>query len=320
MSVLLWIAILSVVIKLVVSYEVITRYPVKYHKQKPELLIFIFSFLAYSILLIFVFSPIVDGHNLGVTRAYVVRAHYFLDGACLGIASYALPSLIGASSHKTWLVKTLLALYILVGGYFLLFTDAFISSVYFHGQNTIGLGGASIGNLIVVPRLLVALCITAVVIGIIRNYRTVQEGQGQVRHLYILFAFLLYAINCFMGLFAALPILIALRGLLLFSVVMFVVHKSRLFDLRSVIPGTKEKRAITTFRSTFRRFTADEVGYRSALQDMERAMVEYKLQKISGFREDNKSALPRVANSMQLSLSSLYDLLKRLEIKQANDK
>jgi hypothetical protein len=310
-NIYLIIVFLGLALKLSVSYKLFFRYPEQHLNIKPELTVFVFIFLAYSVEQILLFGPEQWAESIGLQRIFVLRLYYFFDGLSLMAGGYLLMSMFDVRFHKKPLVIAVIALFVLVGGYFLVLTTNMLGGVR---SSDYGISLSKPAEYVYLGRIIVYICTAAVLIALYRSYQSARSNHDQIKNVYALGAASIYNLSCLFGLYIAVPWLMASRGIVFYVVVLLIVQKSRFFDIRPVAPTTLESNTLREFGRIFREYSAEELGHRESMKRLERAMVAYKLEKISGFKEGTGSSLPQVAQSMEIKLSTLYDILKRLEL------
>lgn len=79
---------------------------------------------------------------------------------------------------------------------------------------------------------------------------------------------------------------------------MLILQKSRFFGIRPVAPTILESNKTHEFARIFRGYSRDDLNHRESMKSLERTLVAYKLEKMSGFKEGTGSSLPQVAQSM----------------------
>lgn len=161
---------------------------------------------------------------------------------------------------------------------------------------------------------LIALCIL-----FSRVYSASTENTHQVKSLYAVGASFFYTFNCFIGTFAAYPLIISFRGTFYFIVILLIMRKSELYDLRVSTPHTYESKALSEFRSCFREYVSDNLEHKAFINAIERSLVTYKINKASSFNDSHNSELPLVAKSMGVSLGLVYALIKKHHINTTDE-
>lgn len=312
LNIYLVITLFGLALKLSVTYNIVFNYPKQHIKIKPELMAFVFVFITYSFIQILLFGPEIMGSVIGLQRIYVIRLYYFGDGISLIAGGYLLMSMFNVRFHKHFLTLLIIILFISVGGYFLLSTDLMVIGVRPGPRGLITLSEGA--EYVYLGQIIVYICTAVILIALYRSYHSAKSNHAQVKNVYALAVALIYNVLCLIGLYKSYPILMATRGIIFYVVVLLILQRSRFFDLRPISPTTIEGSTLREFRHSFSEYTSEEIGYREMIKRIERSMVAYKLEKISGFKEGSGSSLPLVAKSMDVSLSSLYDILKRLDL------
>ncbi|MEM7361064.1 MAG: hypothetical protein AAF431_18375 [Pseudomonadota bacterium] len=313
MNTYLLIAVVGLILKLGVTYNIVFHYPRRYLGLRPELMVFIAVFLAYSLILILLFGPERWALALNLERIYVIRLYYFGDGVSLIVGGYLLMSMFEIRFHRHWVCLAAVISFVAVLGYFLLLTPHLVDGIRPGPRGIITLSkGAEYQYL---GQIFVGICTLVIIVALYRSYQAAKSNQSQIQNVYALAAALVYDLSCFFGLYFAYPYLMASRGIVFYLVVMLILQSNRLFDLRSAAPATLEATILREFKRIFRDYASEDKDHRDTLKELETHLVAYKLEKISGFKEGSGSSLPQVADSMGLKLSSLYDLLKRLGLK-----
>lgn len=312
MNIYLLITIFGLVVKLWVSRGIFFNYPKWHTNIKPELMTFVFVFLIYSVLQILLFGPESWSSAIGLERIFVIRLYYLWDAISLISGGYLLLSMFNNRFHKRPLVLVTASLLMGVGGYFLVFTPAMVDGIRPGPRGLITLSQGS--EFVYLGQMIAYIFTAGIIFGLFKSYRAAKSNQAQIKNVYALVAALIYDISCLVGLYLTFPLLMASRGIIFYVVVILILQRSRFFDIRPAAAVTSEASTLREFARTFMDYAAEDIGHRESLRRLERSMVAYKLDKITGFKEDNGSSLPQVAQSMDVKLSSLYDILKRLEL------
>lgn len=257
------------------------------------------------------FGPSTWAEFIGLSRIYVIRLYYFSDGLSLIVGGYLLVSMFEVRVHRRPSVVLGLLTFIGVGAYFVILTPLIVDGLR---PGPAGLQFTIPGEFVAWGRAMVYLSTAAILIGLYRSYQKAKSNHAQIKNVYALAAALVYDISCLIGTYKVFPLLMAARGIVFYVVVVTILQRNRFFDIRPATPITLEANTLREFNRVFRDYAAEDCGHREALRKIERSMVAYKLEKITGFKEGKGSSLPEVARSMQISLSSLYDILKRNEL------
>ncbi|GAB5452497.1 MAG: hypothetical protein Hals2KO_28250 [Halioglobus sp.] len=312
MNVYLGITVAGLLIKLWVSRDIFVRFPTWHQGIKTELLIFIAVFLIYSVVQILLFGPEPWAEAMGLERITVIRFYYFWDVVGLVAGGYLLLSLFNQDFHKRWWIVVPLVTLIGVGGYFVVMTDTMIAGIRPGPRGIITLSAPS--DFAFLGQGLVYLFTLGIVFGLFRTYQLAKSNDAQIKNLYALVAAAIYDVSCLVGLHYSLPFLMASRGIIFYVVVLVIMQRNRFLDIRPVGAVTAEAKTMREISRAFRQYAAEEVGHRESMRRLERSMVAYKLGKITQFKDGAGSSLPQVAESMDVKLSSLYDILKRLDL------
>lgn len=312
MNLYLLITLAGLVVKLWVSRGLVFNFPQWHSDIKPELLIFVFMFLVYSLIQILLFGPEHLAQALYMERIFVIRLYYYWDAISLIAGGFLLLSMFGMRFHKSWPSLAGLTIFLITIGYFTVFTDQLIDMVRPGPRGIITLSAPA--KYAFLGQGMLYVITLAIIIGLFRAYRSAKSNEAQIKNVYALAAALVYATSCLMGLHWAIPLLMATRGILFYVVVLLIVQRNSFFDIRPAAAITAEANTLREFSRVFREYAGEDVGHRESLRRLERSMVAYKLEKVTGFKEGNGSSLPQVAQSMDVKLSSLYDILKRLEL------
>lgn len=314
MNAYLLITIAGLILKLCVSHKIFFDFPKWHTNIRPELLAFVVVFLLYSVVQILLFGPESWGTAIGLERIYVIRVYYFWDAISLLAGGYLLLSMFSVRFHKRLPALVLLFSFVFVGGYFLVLTPAMVDGIRPGPRGLITLSGGA--EYVFIGQAMVYIFTAAIVFGLYRGYQSAKSNVEQIKNIYALVAALIYAISCLVGLYLTFPILMASRGIIFYVVVVLILQRSRLFDIRPVAPVTIEAATLREITKIFRDYASEDVGHRQSVKLLERSMVAYKLRKVSGFKDDAGSSLPQVASSMDVKLSSLYDIMKRLDLEK----
>lgn len=318
MSLYLLVVIVGLLVKSATAARFCTKYPKEHAHLRVELCVFFVVFIASSIVNLVIFTPLETLQLLNIPIEFFSRLYYVLDNLSTLVAAYLLLGMFGAKLHKLFIVVLLVVSYVLVGSYSVLFTDTHFDGLII--TSYVILAKQVPGNpFIIIPQILAFLPLLAVVIALIRTYRGAKTNQSQIRNFYALIAFILFDLSYISSIWAGLdnPIggmVLATRGFFFFFVISLTLLSNDFFDIRHITPKTVENDASAKIFKLFRYYSNEKIGHKDAVREMEKIMVEYKLTKTIGFKDDEGSALPMVADSMKISRSGLYDVLKRLGI------
>jgi hypothetical protein len=310
------IAILGFFIKLAVSHRVLFRFPFRDDAIKPEAWVVAIIFIPYSIPQILLLAPDTWGSAIGLERYMVLRLYLYHGTLALIAGTFMAMSLVNLKFHRSRVVLAVIITYVIVGGYLLMCTDILVPMGQVRQSLQMELGPRTGHPAVFVTRVVVVILLTSIMVYFYRRYRFATNHRIQISSLYVLAAGVLFYLNCVASLFTAHPLIFATRGIFFFIGIMLVTSDRRIFDARLLTPITKEHRAIRRLIKTFEAYSNEAIGHREAVKEIEQAMVSYKLQRVTGFKTVQGSSLPQVAESMQVSLSSLYDLLKRLDLEK----
>ena len=311
MNIYLVLVALGLLIKLAASYRLFFDFPNHYRHIKPELMVFIVVFLGYSVVQMLLFGPSAWAEFFGLSRIYVLRVYYFSDGLSLIVGGYLLVSMFDVKVHRHPALVIGLVCFIAIGAHFVIYTPLIVDGLRPGPANLqFTIPGESVGW----GRAMVYLSTAAILIALYRSYQIARSNNAQIKNVYALVAALIYDISCLIGTYKVFPLLMAVRGIIFYVVVVTILQRNRFFDIRPAAPVTLEANTLREFNKTFRDYASEDCGHREALRRIERSLVAYKLEKITGFKESKGSSLPEVAASMNISLSSLYDILKRTDL------
>lgn len=318
MNLYLLVVIVGLLIKSATAVRFFTNCPEEHTHLRVELSVFFVVFIASSIVNLVIFAPLGILQFLNIPIEFFSRLYYVLDNLSTLVAAYLLLGMFGSKLHKMVTVVLLVVAYILISSYSVLFTDTHFDGLIITSYVTLA---KQVPNnpFIIIPQILAFLPLLAVVVTLIRTYRGAKTNQSQIRNFYALIAFILFNLSYISSIWAGLdnPIggmVLATRGFFFFFVITLTLLSNDFFDIRHITPKTVENHASVKIFKLFRYYSNEKIGHKEAVREMEKIMVEYKLTKIIGFKDDEGSALPIVADSMKISRSGLYDVLKRLGI------
>ena len=318
MNIYLLITLFGLALKLAVTYKVFLKFPNGAESIRIELFVFIYTFLAYSFVQILLFAPESLGHSLGIERIKVIRLYYVSDGVSLIVGGYLLMSMLQVKFHKHPIVFLTTFMFVTIGGYVVIMTNYMVDGVRPGPRGLITLSKGA--DYVFIGQAIVFLCTAVTLIALVKSYQSAKSNSMQIKSVYALAAALVYDINCFVGLYKTYPMIMAIRGVIFYVVVLVIMQRDSFFDLRPNAPTTIESGAMREFGKIFRDYSAEKIGHKESIKRIEKRMVAYKLEKISGFKEGSGSTLPQVASSMGVQLSTLYDILKRLGIDRPKSK
>ncbi len=267
-------------------------------------------FTICSITQIFLFGPPELKTTFGMSDRSVIRAYYLFDGTSMATAAYLMMSVFNVRFHKHWSFLGALMAAACFIAYLLFFTSSLVGAERVDDGIILG----STAPFTIIPRIIAYGILAIVIIALLNTYRNANSDQVQIRNFYALAAFLVYDINYIVGLYYAIPLIMALKGILFFIIILLTLQDVLRFDIREYTPRTAERLTSAKLRKVYRQYIKEDIGHKEAVTEMEKALVEYKLNKISGFNATKASSLPAIAKSMKVSRSGLYDILKRLNI------
>lgn len=319
MSLYLLIVIVGLLIKSVTAVKFYTHFPKEYSSLRVELTAFFVVFITSSVVNLFIFSPLPLVNAMGIPIELVCRLYYVLDNLSTLVGAYLLLGMFGVKMHKSLPAVILVLAYFVMATYRVVFTDIHFLGIVESKYVTLA-QQVSNDPYLIIPQLLAFLPLVAVIVALIKTYRDAKTNQSQIHNFYALIAFILFDISYISSIWAGLDnpmsMLLATRGFFFFFVISVTLLSREIFDIRHITPKTAENDTSSKLRTLFRRYSNEKIGHKEAIREMEKAMVEYKITKTIGFKEEQGSALPIVADSMKISRSGLYDVLKRLGISQ----
>jgi hypothetical protein len=280
-------------------------------------MVFVIVFLAYSVIQIMLFGPSFLAEAVALKRICVIRLYYFIDGVSLIVGGFLLVSLFDYRQHRHPISVAAIVAFILTGGYFLIFTSAMVDGLR---PGPAGLEFSKPAEYVYLGRAMVYISTAVVLIALCKTFISARSNHAQIKNVYALVAALIYNLSCLLGVYKVYPFLMSTRGVIFYVVVVLILQRNRWFDIRPVTPATLEANTLRDLSRTFRQYAGEDIGHREAMKRLETTLVSYKLERITGFKDGKGSSLPLVAESMQLKLSSLYDLLKRLKIRKPENK
>lgn len=320
MAVYVSIAILGCLLKLFVACYVLRSSSEVERHLRPMLVVCSVLIVSYSVPQVLLLAPDSWASAIGLSRAMVLRIYYYHGTLCLISSIYISFSLLNLRFHRSLWMLTIIGVYALIGGFYILGTDWLVASNYERVPFQQELSSSKVSPAVFLTRLAVVIILTVILLGFIRAYRDAKSNQAQIANFYAVAAGMVFYLNCVSGLFISHPLIFSIRGLFFFvATMMFAIDKKK-FDARPHTPATYEHKVLTELQSIFRRFANQKIGYREAVREIEINLVSYKLKKITGFERSDRSSLPEVAKNMQVSLSSLYDLLKKHELDKPRKK
>ena len=312
MTLYISIALLGFVVKIYVAWYALLSKSAVTASLKPSLLAASILFISYSFSQVLLLAPDSWAALFDLERYQVLRLYYYHGTLCLISGIYLCLTLLKFSFHRSIWMLTILSTYGLIAGYFIVSTNWLVNENYYRLPFSKELSFAEVSIAVSLTRLAVVIILTGLLISFIRAYRRSKSNNEQLTNLYAIFAGFIFYLNCVAGLVLAHPLIFSIRGLFFFIALMIISVEKKKFDARGLTPKTSESRASRELESIFRDFSNEDVSYRDAVRLIEKELVKYKLNKVTGFKDSSGSSLPDVAKNMQLSLSSLYDIVKRL--------
>lgn len=314
MNAFFWIVLIGLVVKIIVSYRLLKpNYP-DLLEIKIELVIFFVTFTLYSVAQLLLFGSTELVGFISTARSFIVRTYYFMDAVCLFSGGFLLLSMFDVRFHKSKVSLLLVATSVIVGGYCLLFTNLFLSDEQVTIPMAVDLGGANYGEFMLIPRLLVGLILVILVLSLFRSYNNAKGNLSQAKNFYAILGCIFYAGNCFYGTYQAENLLISIRGIVFFLIVAYILKDRVQIDLRVITPTTLESVFNNRIKTILRNYANECIDLKFAMTEIEKALLEYKVQKMPKFYKKSGSKLPDIAEEMGLGLSALYALLKKHEI------
>lgn len=315
MSLYLLVVLVGLLLKVFVARRFYANFPTEYKKIRQELNVFFSVFIASSVINVFIFMPIESLTLFHMPVDLAARLYYLFDNLSTLVGAYLLLGIFGSRLHKLKSVLVVMLTYILIASYSVLFTNTHFNGLVIN-EHVFLAKRVLESSYILIPQVLAILTLMVVLIALIRTYRHAKTNQSQIRNFYTLIAFVLFDLSYISSLWIGVdsPMILATRGFFFFFVVSLTLMSNDFFDIRHITPKTSENDASIALFRLFRLYSNEKIGHKEAVKDIEKIMVEYKLTKISGFKDEEGSAMPIVADSMKISRSGLYDVLKRLGI------
>jgi hypothetical protein len=225
-------------------------------------------------------------------------------------------SLLDFSFHRSVAFRLLITVYVLVGAYFQLFTDWLVAPGIARMPFATELGDGPAIEAIVATRVTVIALVVAAMARFYQRYQLAKSHDIQIASVHAMVFCFLFMVNSVLALLIVHPLFFATRGLFFFIAMMLIARDKPVFDARPLAPVTQEHKVARDLVGVFHRYANDRICHRDAMRKVEQLFVSYKLSKVSKFKSDDGSALPDVADSMQMSLSTLYDTIRRLELER----
>lgn len=323
MNLYLLIVIAGLLVKSAMAARFYTHFPREYVYLKVEISVFFIVFIASSVINLFIFAPIPWTHSLGIPIETVCRLYYILDNFSTLVGAFLLLGMFKVRLQKSFLVIGLIVAYIIISSYSVLFTDTHFQGIVV-SQYMVLAEKVPNDPYLIIPQLLAFLPFLAVITALVRSYRNAKTNQSQIHNFYALLAFMMFDISyissIWIGLDNPMEMMMSTRGFLFFFVITLTLSSRETFDIRHFTPQTSENLASIKLRKLFRHYSNEKIGHKEAVHEMEKVMVEYKITKTVSFKDGQGSALPIAADSMKISRSGLYDVLKRLGITPPSSK
>ncbi len=322
MNIYLLIVAIGLLLKLWVSYYALSRERMNYDSKLNNII-----FLSAAVIVTFSipqFFLLADGTlatPFNLPRYLILRWYIFHGLVCITLGVYFIlvvfyPSVL--AQKLTRIVLKLVGLSIvLIGARIILFSDFAIDASMVTKQNIeLELGRGSGDAFFVFTRALVAAIFIYLFFSFLKKYKSATNHQSQIINLYAVIALFCSVIECIAIVFVVDPLLFAIKGIF-FTIVIFLACSDReIYDARPVALITLEARTRREMQRIFHDYANNRLTHKTAMQDIEKAMVNYKLNKVGGFRDAKGSPLPEVAENMDVKLSTLYELIKRLNLRR----
>lgn len=316
MTIYAYLALFGFAAKLWLTYALLIKGDIKDESLRAQALFAAFVFISYSIPQYLLFAPTEHGLALGLERYQVLRLYYFHGTLCLLLGLYCGLSILGYLFHRSKLALVFFIAYFFIAAHYFLFTgmlvDATVTRLPFESELSSGPGF----NLVLATRIAVILFIVAAMFRFYRRYQFAQSHDIQIASTYAIVFSFLFLLNASLGLLLVHPLFFATKGLFFFIAMVLAIRDKPAVDLRMLAPVTQEHHVSKTLVKVFGQYAKDELGHKEAMREMEQMLVAYKLSKVSNFKDSSGSSLPDVADSMQMSLSTLYDTIKRLGLER----
>lgn len=279
------------------------------------------AIVTFSIPQFFLLSDGALATPFGLPRFLVLRWYMFhaLVGTTIGIyliLAVFYPSLLIRKPIRL-LLQALSLIVIIAGAVFILFSDTIIDASLIGKQAlNIELGNDEGDGFLIFARVMMAVLFASLFINFLVRYKNASDHQSQILNLYAVIALFFSVLECIAQIFVIHPLLFSVKGVFFTIVVFLACSDRKMFDARSTALLTLEAKTSRDMRSIFRGYANNELTHKEATQGLEKALVSYKLQKVSGFRDLKGSPLPDVAENMDINLSTLYELIKRFGIRR----
>lgn len=305
-----YIAIFVLGIKLYLSRFFASAAKGRYSNISGELYLYIALGIVFSVIQVLLFTPDEIKSYLGFSRSQVLVYYYVADTFCYAAGGFLLLSLCEIEDHRNWKVYILVAVLTAGGVYFALFGTGFV------GELNPEKSSVSIKSnaYTFIPQVIAITIYLSVGISLINNYGRARSRQAQITNSYCIALFALFGINYIVGLWQATPLLMATRGIVFFIVVAYTLSDSDKFDIRQLLPGTRENGTSATIRQIYRHYANGKISYDEAVIRIEKQLVDYKLLKASDFEPNPQAMIRRGANSMGMSKGALKDVIKKTDL------
>lgn len=322
MSIYLFIVLIGLVLKLWVSYYALSRERANHNSELNNIIsLAAITIVTFSIPQFFLLADGALSTPFGIPRYFILRWYLFhgLVGTTIGVY-FILAVFYSKLLARKWIRVGLLlfgVVVVLIGTVFILFSDAVVdTSIMVKQTLNLELGKDNEDTFLIFTRSLVAVIFTLFFLNSLRKYTQSSDHKAQIINLYAVIALFLSVVECIAAVFFIHPLLFAVKGVF-FTVVIFLACSGRkVFDARPLALVTLEAKISRDMQRIFRGYAHSEFKHKEAMQELEKILVSYKLEKVSGFRNLKGSPLPDVAENMDVKLSTLYELLKRLGIRR----
>lgn len=308
---MVYVAIIVLGIKLYLSRFFASAAQGRYSDIKGELYLYIALGVVFSIFQILLFAPVEVTKFLNLSRSEILIYYYVTDTFCYAAGGFLLLSLCEIDDHRNWRIYSLIAALTAGGVYFAFFGGGFVGEL----NPTKSSVSIESNAYTIIPQVLAITIYVSVGASLIKNYGRTRSREAQIRNSYCIAIFAMFGLNYIVGLWQATPLLMATRGIVFFIVVAYTLSDSDKFDIRQLLPGTRENGTSATIRQIYRLYANEKISYDEAVIRIEKHLVDYKLLKASDFEPEAMAMIKRGADSMGMSKGALKDVIRKTDLK-----
>ena len=298
------------------AVRAISGLDIEFAHIKTELICYFLATVMYSILQVLVFAPSELLATFYLNDTVTVRIYLLVDLLNVLAAGYLLLSLFDVRWHKHLGFFALIGGYVAFSSYQFLFSDSLISTSAQLGQMLVHVPSAD-GGFLGIMWLLVAPT-TLWVLAIVSTYWSTRSTHTRMLNSLLLIAFVLLVANQIFNLLYTVPLVHCLHGIVFYTMLVLVVHRSGFFDIRIHLPGTLEQRMERRLNQHSQIYLNEKTSHDDFMLSVNRELLAYKLSKFE--QSSDPVSMEALAKNLRVKPSRLLQQLADLKISRTRSK